>query len=99
MSWTPALTASEKKSALRSSLPPKLAKAQMQLDKLPPSAVILDRNDHAWQQGKTYNISGFGDPYWYRAYGDDSCVSSFELAQIIDGEFTVIHPAQRANHD
>ena len=71
----------------------------MQLDKLPPGAVILDGTGHAWQQGKTYGITGYGDPYWYRAYGDDTCVSSFELTQIISGDFTIIHPPKEADHD
>ena len=85
MAWTPELTKQEKSASRRSSLRPDLARAQTQLDKLPPGAVILDRNGHAWQHDRIY---------WYRAYGDDTCVSSFELAQILEGTFTVIHPAK-----
>lgn len=41
------------------------------LDELRKGAVVLDRDGHAWQ---------YGGVYWYRAYGDDSMVSSYDLA-------------------
>lgn len=47
-------------------------KAQTALDKLSHGSVVLDRYGDAWQ---------LGEPYWYRALGDDSMISSFELAQ------------------
>lgn len=84
MSWKPALTEKEKKASRRGSLSPDLAKAQIQLDKLPPWSVILDGRGHAWQ----VDLHG----YWYRSFGDDSLISPFELTQIIRGEFTVLHP-------
>ena len=90
MPWTPTLTENEKKASRRGSLQPKLAKAQIQLDKLNGNAVILDSSGQAWQFG------GWQNPYWYRAFGDDSFVSSFELTQIINGEFTVIHPPKES---
>lgn len=53
-------------------LQPALHRAQMQLDRLADGSVILDRHNQAWQLSRHY---------WYRAYGDDSEVSSWELAQ------------------
>lgn len=53
------------------------------LDSLNPGSVILDERGHAWQSDSCY---------WYRAYGDDSMVSSYDLAQSI-GAITVIHSA------
>ncbi len=54
------------------------------LDKLHPTAVVLDRHGHAWQMG------GVADAYyWYRAYGDSSNVTSHELAS--HGPFTVLY--------
>lgn len=93
MSWTPRLSETEKKAARSGSLQPALNKAQMQLDKLDRNAVILDATGQAWQFG------GWQNPYWYRAFGDDSFVSSFELTQIIKGQFTVIHPAKDADDE
>jgi len=63
-------------------LQPALHRTQIRLDKLFHGSVILDRHGDAWQ------LSG---DYWYRAYGDDSQVSSFELAQ--RGPVTTIHEA------
>ena len=57
-----------------------LHRAQIALDKMPANAVILDRYDHAWQHGGTAAMNA-PSGYWYRAFGDDSEVSSFELAQ------------------
>lgn len=65
-----------------SGLQPALQRSQIRLDELPAGSVVLDRFGHAWQAGSrgvwgtTYNTG-----YWYRAYGDSSEVSSFELAQ------------------
>lgn len=69
---------------------PALDKAQIRLDQLDKNAVILDGTGCAWQFG------GWRNPYWYRAFGDDSFVSSYELSQIIEGKFTVIHPLKEA---
>lgn len=62
------------------SLQPALHRTQIMLDKLPGGSVVLDRYNHAWQQGGGYRFNG--SPYWYRAYSDSSEVSSFELAQL-----------------
>ncbi|ANP74523.1 hypothetical protein [Cryobacterium arcticum] len=61
-------------------LQPALHRAQIELDKMPANAVILDSYGHAWQQGGTPG-RGVASGYWYRAFGDDTEVSSFELAQ------------------
>jgi len=63
-------------------LQPALHRSQIQLDKLAHGSVVLDRHGDAWQLSREY---------WYRAYGDDSMVSSFELAQ--RGPITTIHKA------
>lgn len=91
MSWTPTLNQHEKTAVRRGLLQHALPRAQKQLDKLDRNAVILDGSGQAWQFG------GWQNPYWYRAFGDDSFVSSFELVQIIRGQFTVIHPAKDAD--
>lgn len=49
-----------------------LIRAQVALDALPHGSVVLDSCGHAWQLSRNY---------WYRAYGDDSMVDSFALAQ------------------
>lgn len=64
--------------AYKPSLQPALHRAVITLDKLNHGAVILDRFEHAWQQSKSGNV---GSRYWYRSYGDDSEVSSWEVAQ------------------
>ncbi len=51
-----------------------LARLQTKLDALDNGAVVLDADGDAWQKG----FPGF----WYRAFGDSSQVSSFQLAQI-----------------
>lgn len=56
------------------SLRPDLHKAQIALNALPIGSVVLDRFGHAWQ-------SAGHSRDWYRAYGDDSAMSSWELAQ------------------
>lgn len=63
----------------RRSLQPALHRAQILLDALPPGAVVLDRFGDAWQQGGTYRFNS--SHYWYRAYGDSSEVTSYELCQ------------------
>lgn len=55
------------------------AKTQSILDDLPAGSVVLDRFGHAWQQGGAWRFHS--SPYWYRSYGDDSEVSSYELSQ------------------
>lgn len=62
-----------------SPLHPALHRAHVALDAMPHGAVVLDRLGHAWQQGR---IGSVGDGFWYRSFGDDSYVSSFELAQL-----------------
>lgn len=69
-------------------LQPALHRAQVKLDQLPNGAVVLDRYGHAWQLGIILH-----DPYWYRSYGDDSHVSSWELAQ--RGPINVIHEPKK----
>ncbi|UOQ57231.1 hypothetical protein MUN78_16500 [Leucobacter allii] len=53
------------------------------LDELPSGSVVLDRFGHAWQVGSIY---------WYRAYGDDSMVSSWDLS--FSGPFRVLHKGE-----
>lgn len=60
-------------------------RTQIELDKLAPGSVVLDELGHAWQADRVY---------WYRAYGDSSQVSSFELAQRC-GTFDVIYEPAR----
>lgn len=59
------------------------ARAQEQLDSLRDGSVVLDRFGDAWQAGSLY---------WYRAYGDSSFVSSYDLAQT-GAPFTTIYAA------
>ena len=59
-----------------------VARTQARLDKLADGSVVLDRFGHAWQLGRIY---------WYRAYGDSSMVSSYDLAQ--QGPVRVVHSA------
>lgn len=75
------------------SLKPALRRAQKTLDGLGPGSVILDRYGHAWQSARGYGPLGgmYATGYWYRAFGDSSEVSSFELAQ--RGPVQVIHKA------
>jgi len=58
-------------------------KTQIELDQMPPGAVVLDRHGHAWQSARGYGPMGteYANGYWYRAYGDSSEVSTWELAQ------------------
>lgn len=60
------------------SLQPALHRAHIALDNLSHGAVVLDRFGHAWQQSR---VGAVGSGYWYRSYGDDSEVSSYEVAQ------------------
>lgn len=62
-----------------------IATRHRKLDSLNPGSVILDEHGHAWQSDTCY---------WYRAYGDDSMVSSYDLAQMI-GAVVVVHDAPR----
>ena len=59
-------------------LQPALHRTQIKLDSLPSGAVVLDRFEDAWQSS---GRPGGASYYWYRAYGDSTEVSSFELAQ------------------
>ena len=59
-------------------------RSQIMLDKLNDGSVVLDRYEHAWQ---------YGGLYWYRSYGDDSMVSSHDLA--FKAPFKVIHRAPK----
>ena len=58
-------------------------KTQIELDKMPPESVVLDRYGHAWQSARGYGPMGtkYATGYWYRAYGDSSEISTWELAQ------------------
>ena len=62
-----------------------IARRHIKLDSLNPGSVILDERGHAWQSD---------DYYWYRSYGDDSMVSSWDLAQMI-GAVVVVHEAPK----
>lgn len=55
---------------------------QMSIDQLHRDSVVLDCFGHAWQ---------YGGIYWYRAYGDDSRVSSYDLS--FKGPFKVLFKA------
>lgn len=72
-------------------LQPRLSADLKKINALEPGAVVLDRYGHAWQSARGYGPFGSTYPsgYWYRAYGDDSEVASFEVAQ--HGPLTVIH--------
>ena len=59
-------------------------RAQIMLDGLNDGSVVLDVHGHAWQ---------YGGIYWYRSYGDDSMVSSHDLA--FKAPFKVIHRAPK----
>ena len=73
----------------------KLEKEQIALDKLKPGAVVLDQYGEAWQMGRGYSFGDgqYATGYWYRAYGDSTEVSSFELSQ--HGAFTLIHEGEQ----
>lgn len=62
-----------------------VSRTQEALDALHDGSVILDKYGHAWQLGRIY---------WYRAYGDDSMISSNEVAQQY-GPITIIHKAAK----
>lgn len=63
-------------------LQPALHRTQIALDMLPSGSVVLDRNGHAWQSsGAGGGGAGSVSAYWYRSYGDDNQVTSWELAQ------------------
>lgn len=66
-----------------SDLQPALQRSQIALDNLEAGSVVLDRFGHAWQSARGYGALGttYATGYWYRSYGDDSEVSTFELAQ------------------
>lgn len=57
----------------RSGLRADLAGAQQMLDGLEMGAVVLDKYGHAWQCDRVY---------WYRAFGDTTVFSSWDLAQM-----------------
>lgn len=57
---------------------------QIKIDSLPPRSVVIDRNGDAWQ------TSGL---YWYRAFGDSSLVSSYDIRQL--APFSVVHTPGR----
>lgn len=74
------------------SLQPALHRTQIALDKMPHGSVVLDRFGHAWQQSSVGMLNPVGSGCWYRAYGDSSEVSSWELAQL--GPVTLLAPAR-----
>lgn len=57
---------------------------QIKLDALPSRSVVLDANGHAWQ---TDGI------YWYRAFGDDSMIGSWEMRAY--APFEVVYQPER----
>lgn len=77
----------------RGSLHPALHRSLLRMQDLPPGSVVLDRFGDAWQSARGYGPFGstYATGYWYRAYGDDSEVSTWEAAQY--GPITVIHEA------
>ena len=84
-----------------SGLQPALQRSQIALDELPAGSVVLDRYGHAWQVGSrgTWG-SSYNTGYWYRAYGDSSEVSTFELAQsgpfrLMAADKTELHKKRR----
>lgn len=60
-----------------------LATTQARLDELPALAVVLDQFGHAWQHARSYGALGKEYPtgWWYRSFGDDTEVTSYELSQ------------------
>lgn len=50
-------------------------KAQALLDSLPPESVVMDCHGGAWQEGGL-SLRGL----WYRAFGDEKPLSSWDLA-------------------
>ena len=54
---------------------PEHRKAQHLLDSLPPESVVMDCHGGAWQEGGL-SLRGM----WYRAFGDEKPLSSWELA-------------------
>ena len=60
----------------KSQLQPALHRTQIELDKLPAKAIVIDRFGDAWQQGGMRLAF-----YWYRAFGDGEHETSFDLAQ------------------
>lgn len=75
------------------SLQPALHRTQIALDKLPAGSVVLDRFGHAWQSAHAGGRrEGAPSGYWYRSYGDDSEVTSWELAQL--GPVHLMAPAK-----
>ncbi len=69
-----------------------LQRTQVRLDQLPAGSVVLDRHGHAWQSvGAGWAGAGRDSAYWYRAYGDDSQVTSRDLAQA--GPCVLMSPA------
>lgn len=68
-----------------SGLQPALQRTQIELDKLPHGSIVIDRFGDAWQESRNY---------WYRAYGDSSEVSSWELCQ--RAPITLATPAPKA---
>jgi hypothetical protein len=73
----------------------KREKEHIALDNLNAGAVVLDQHGEAWQMGRGYSFGDgqYATGYWYRAYGDSTEMSSFELSQL--GPFTLIHEGKR----
>ena len=73
----------------------KVKRANTQLDRLGPGAVVLDRYGHAWQGARRYHLGvAYPTGYWYRAYDgyDASEVSTYELSAF--APFTVLHSGE-----
>lgn len=71
-----------------------MTKTRAMLDELPAGSVVLDSYGHAWQSARGYGALGssYATGYWYRAYGDSSEVSTWDMS--FRGPFTVIHKGQ-----
>lgn len=78
----------------RGSLQPALHRSLLRMQGLAPGSVVLDRFGNAWQSATGYGPIGstYATGYWYRAYGDDTEVNTWEAAQY--GPMKVIYEAE-----
>lgn len=76
------------------SLQPALHRSLLRIQELPPGSVVLDRFGDAWQSATGYGPVGstYATGYWYRAYGDSTEVSTWEVAQ--SGPMKVLYKAE-----
>lgn len=85
-----------------SGLQPALQRSQIVLDELPALSVVLDRFGHAWQHARSYGAAGreYSTGWWYRSFGDDREVTTWELAQrgplyLMTADKTPLHRKRR----